>query len=134
MKQYKMANAVLIIVPMFFLVTFSACAGPEPRDEETSTTSAEEIAPADAIDAAETSEATGLDIVMDGSSLEAFDKSMEQVKATSSETSYKTLEGAIDYLLFYDLVAQRDREKLVARLDGMTGHEIIKKVKWRKPQ
>jgi hypothetical protein len=143
MKQTNMASTLLITVPLFFLFTISACAVPEQSGDTASAAKAEEIAPADAAGADEAAvktgapgaaTATGLDIIMDGSSLEAFDKSMEQVKATSSESSYKTLEGALDYLLFYDLVAQRDREKLVARLDGMTGHEIIKKVKWRKPQ
>ncbi len=132
MKQYITANTVLITVAMFFLATFSACAGPEPLDAEAATTSAVEIAPADAVDSAEGAKATGLDIVMDGSSLEAFEKSMERVKETGSESDYKTLEGAVEYLLFYDLGAQRNREKLASRLDGKTGHEIINKVKWRK--
>ncbi len=132
MKQYITASTVLITVAMFFLATFSACAGPEPVDAEAATTSAVEIAPADAVDSAEGAKATGLDIVMDGSSLEAFEKSMERVKETGPEGDYKTLEGAVEYLLFYDLGAQQNREKLAARLDGKTGHEIINKVKWRK--
>ncbi|MFB3077610.1 MAG: hypothetical protein ACE1Y4_06340, partial [Lysobacterales bacterium] len=77
-------------------------------------------------------EANGLDIVMDGSSLEAFEKSIERVKQTGSEADYKSLEGALDYLLVYDLGARHNREKLAARLDGKTGHEIIDRVKWRK--
>ncbi len=132
MKQYKMASAVLITVPMFFLSTFSACAIPDPVDAEAATTSAEEFAPAVAVVTAEVTEATGLDIVMDGSSLEAFEKSMERVKETGSEADYKSLEGAFDYLLFYDLGAQNNRGKLAARLDGKTGYEIIDRVKWRK--
>ncbi len=132
MKQYITASTVLITVAMFFLATFSACAGPEPVDAEAATTSAVEIAPADPVDSAEGAKATGLDIVMDGSSLEAFEKSMDRVKETGSKSDYKTLEGAFDYLLLYDLGAQRNREKLASRLDGKTGHEIINKVKWRK--
>ena len=69
---------------------------------------------------------------MDGSSLEAFEKSMEKVRETGSEADYKSLRGAFDYLLFYDLGAQNNREKLAARLDGKTGYEIIDRVKWRK--
>ncbi len=131
MNQYKMASAVLIAVPLFFLVTFSACAVPDPVDAEAATTSVEEIAPANAVDTAEVTEATGLDIAMDGSSLEAFEKSMEKVRETGSEADYKSLKSALDYLLFYDLGAQNNREKLAARLDGKTGHEIVKRVKWR---
>ena len=132
MKQYKMISAILITVPMFFLAIFSAWAETEPGDEEAATTSAQEISPADAMDTAEVTEANGLDIVMDGSSLEAFEKSMERVKETGSEADYKSLEGALDYLLVYDLGARHNREKLATRLDGKTGHEIIDRVKWRK--
>lgn len=133
MKQYKMAGAVLITVPMFFLATFSIWAEPEPGGEESSATAPEVIAPADAVDTAEVAETTGLDIVMDGSSLEAYEKSLEKVRETGSEADYKSLKAAFEYLLFYDLGAQRNREKLAARLDGTTGHEIIKRVRWRKP-
>ena len=132
MKQYKMARAILITVPVFFFATFSAGAETEPGDEEAAAVSAEEIAPADAIDTVEVTEATGLDMIMDGSSLEAFEKSMEKVRETGSEADYKSLKGAFDYLLFYDLGARHNREKLAARLDGKTGYEIIDRVKWRK--
>lgn len=119
MKQFKIARAVLFTVPILFLAAFSA------------TASAEEIALADAIDPAQSSAATGLDIVMDGSSLEAFEKSMEQVRETGSEMEYRGIKGAFDYLLIYDLGAQGNREKLAARLDGKTGREILGRVKWR---
>ena len=46
-------------------------------------------------------------MVLDGSSLEAFEKSLEQVKETASAAEYKSLEGALEYLLVYDLSAQR---------------------------
>ena len=134
MKQYKMAGAVLITVPMLFLATFSAWAEPEPGGEEASKTAAEEILPADATDTAMVAEATGLDLVMDGSSLEVFEKSLEKVRETGSKEEYKSLKGAVDYLLVYDLGAQRNREKLAARLDGKTGREIINMVRWGKPQ
>ena len=133
MKQYITASTVLITVAMFFLATLSACAVPEPGGVEAAATSADEIAPAHAIDSVEVAEATGLDIVMDGSSLEAFEKSMERVKETASEADYKSLEGAVDYLLFYDLGAQHNREKLASRLDGKSGHEIINRIRRRKP-
>jgi hypothetical protein len=138
MKQNKMASAVLITVALFFIATFSACVAPKPVSEDASATSTEEMAsteeivPADAIERTEVAGPTGLDIVMDGSSLEAFEKSMQRVKATSSETEYTSLENAFNYLLVYDLGAQSSREKLAARLDGKTGREIINKVMWRK--
>jgi hypothetical protein len=141
MKQYKMASTLLITVPLFFLFTISACAVPEQGGDKGSVATAEETVPADAsgtddatvkTEAPGEATATGLDIVMDGSSLKAFDKSMEQVKATGSEFDYRSLEGALDFLLVYDLGAKRNREKLAARLDGMTGHEINERVKLHK--
>ena len=138
MKQTNMASTLLITVPLFFLFTISACAVPEQGGDNASAATAEEITPADAAGTEEAAvkteapgaaTATGLDIVMDGSSLKAFDKSVEQVKATSSESDYKNLEGALDYLLFYDLAVQQNRGKLVTRLDGMTAQDIIEKVR-----
>ena len=133
MMQYKMANTILIAVPVFFLTTFSAWAEPEPVSETASTTAAEEIAPAVANETAEAVEATGLDMAVDGSSLADFEKSLEKIKETCTELEYKSLEGALEYLMIYDLGAKGNREKLAARLDGSTGHEIIKMVKWRQP-
>jgi len=75
----------------------------------------------------------GMDIPLDGSSVEAFDASLARVKAHTSEANYTTLVNAIDYLQFYDLSANRDRAKVVANLNGMTGYEVLEKVKWRKP-
>jgi len=77
-------------------------------------------------------EAIGLDIVLDGSSLETFDNSLAKIRETSSASEYKTLENSINYLLFYDLAAQRNREKLASRLDGMTGAEVMEKVDHRR--
>ena len=133
MKQYKKASAVLIIVPMFFLVMLSACAGPELVDQKAPETFAEEVAAVDAIDTAEMADSpAGLDIVMDGSSLEAFERSLEKVRQSGSEVEYGSLKRAIEYLLIYDLGAKHSREKLAARLDGITGQEILARVNWGK--
>ena len=78
-------------------------------------------------------EGDGMQIPMDGSSMEAWERSLARVKAYSSEPNYITLENAIKYLLMYDLKSYRDMNKLIARLDGLTGYEIIARVGWRKP-
>ena len=75
----------------------------------------------------------GMEIPLDGSSLEAFNASLAQVKSLSSAEDYKTLEAAIDYLMVYDLGARRDKTKLAARLNGLNGYEVVAKVNWRKP-
>ena len=74
----------------------------------------------------------GMDIPLDGSSLEAFETSLARVKAHTSAENYTTLVNAIEYHLVYDLSAERDRAKLAANLDGMTPREVIDKVIWRK--
>jgi hypothetical protein len=88
---------------------------------------------AEETEAADTFEGDGMEIPLDGSSLEAFEASMAEVKKHSKESTYTTLEGAIQYLLFYDLEVKRNKEKLAAKLDGLTGYEVIDRVKWRKP-
>lgn len=75
----------------------------------------------------------GMKMPLDGSSLEAFEASLEKVRRNTSSTRYETLSNAIDYLLVYDLAARRDRERLAARLDGLNGYEVIEKVGWQKP-
>ena len=75
----------------------------------------------------------GMEIPLDGSSLEAFETSMARVEAHTSPENFTTLENAIDYLLFYDLSAQRDKERLAHNLDGKTPYEVLDMVRWRKP-
>ena len=132
MKQNTIALAVLLTVPLVFLATFSALAESKQSGKEADAIAAEQNTVTAAVDSTETGEATGLDIVMDGSSLEAFEESMEQVRATGTAIEYRALEGAIEYLLIYDLSARRNMEKLVERLNGRTGNEIIKRVGWAK--
>ena len=91
MKQNRIASAVLITVPLVFFATFSAWSEPEQDSKEVTSIAAENGTSADEADAEEEAEATGLDIVLDGSSLKAFNKSLEQVKETASPADYMTL-------------------------------------------
>lgn len=74
----------------------------------------------------------GMQIPVDGSSLDAFNDSLAKIKEQATEANYITLEEAIKYLLVYDLGAGRDRAKLAKNLDGLTGEQIIDKVSWRR--
>ena len=74
----------------------------------------------------------GMEIPLDGSSLEAFETSLARVEAYTSPDEYTTLLNAIEYLLFYDLSAGRDRAKLASNLDGLTPNEVIAKVHWQR--
>jgi hypothetical protein len=116
-------------------VLLVACAAPQPKSSEkpeqaVADTSAQIVEP----EVIDTYEGDGMEIPLDGSSLEAFDASMARVKRHSTEANYTTLENAIDYLLVYDLEVKRNKEKLVAKLNGLTGNEVVSKVHWRRPQ
>ncbi len=98
------------------------------------TTTAAEVADAAASEAeGEAAELDpGMQIPVDGSSLEAFNESLAKIKEQAEEPNYISLEEAIKYLLVYDLSAGRDRAKLAKNLDGLTGDQIIERVAWRK--
>ena len=132
MKQYQKTHTVLITVLVFLLATVPVWAEPEPEKDSISSAATEEGVETIAIQPETDVEATGLDIVLDGSSLESFESGLDKIKETATATEYETLEKSINYLLFYDLVAQRDRQKLAARLDGLTGAEVIEKVDRRR--
>ena len=126
MKSIKMFKAAPLALAATLILLLSGCA----TAANTETVSPE--APAPVAEVIEPWDGDGMDIPLDGSSLEAFDRYMARVKAHSTPANYTTLENAIDYLLVYDLASKRDKSKLVASLDGMTGHEVIGLVSWRK--
>jgi len=121
----------LAVTAVLFTV---ACAEPQSKPladlDQSVADGSEQISEPEVID---TYEGDGMDIPLDGSSVEAFDASMARVKRHSTEASYTTLGNAIGYLLVYDLEVRRNKEKLAAKLDGLTGYEVIAKVGWRKP-
>lgn len=78
-------------------------------------------------------EGDGMEIPLDGSSLDAFETSMARVQAHTSPENYTTLENAIKYLLVYDLGVKRDKAKLAQKLNGKTPYQVLELVKWRKP-
>lgn len=123
--QRRTLSLMLSLLAVFFL---TACAS--TSDEQTAVQAEPEAEPVYEI---EPWEGDGMQIPMDGSSMEAWNRSLARVKAHSDEDTYTTLENAIKYLLMYDLKSYRDMNKLIERLDGLTGYEIIAKVGWRKP-
>lgn len=73
----------------------------------------------------------GMSIPFDGDSIEAFEETLEMIRAETTVTEFTTLQNALDYLLVYDLAARRDRELLYERLDGKTPTDVLEMVKWR---
>jgi hypothetical protein len=109
---------------MALALVLAACAGTTPVDEPAAAAEIE-VEPWDG---------DGMDIPLDGSSMEAFDRSLARVKAHTPPENYRALEGAIKYLLVYDIKSYGDKNKLIKRLDGMTGKEVISNVKWWQPR
>lgn len=73
----------------------------------------------------------GMYLPFDGSSTEAFEGSLDNVKADVTDAEFVTLLNALDYLLVYDLGARGDPELLYQRLDGKTPDDVLGMVKWR---
>ena len=130
MAPARMRNFVQTIIYILALagVLLLAACGPSKstvNGEQSSETPPAAVAEAEIVD---DYDGEGMEIPLDGSSLTAFDASLAKVKRNTSETNYTTLENAIEFLLVYDLGAQRDRVKLASRLNGLTGHEVVSKV------
>lgn len=119
----SMTTVIRISFAVLAALVLAACAAQSPQPD-----SAPE---AEKTYSFEPWEGDGMDIPLDGSSLEAFETSLARVKAHTSSENYVTLINAIEYHLMYDLSAERDRTKLAANLDGMTPKEVIDKVIWR---
>ena len=116
-----------ILLFSIFLGSFSSTLLAQYVDPPATPKIVEEAAEAEAETAAVDS---GMQIPIDGSSLEAFDASLARIKGIASEPDYTTLEKAIEWLLVYDLTAGNDKAKLAKNLDGMTGDEVINQVGW----
>lgn len=122
-KTFPTTKVIRISVAALAALVLAACAAQGPQPDS---------APqAEKTYSFEPWDGDGMDIPLDGSSLEAFETSLARVKAHTSAENYTTLINAIEYHLMYDLSAKRDRGKLAANLDGMTPQEVIDKVIWR---
>lgn len=113
---------IRIAVAAMAAAILAACAAQPPQPEPES--------PPEKVYSFEPWEGDGMDIPLDGSSLEAFETSLARVEAHTTPDDYTTLRNAIEYLLVYDLSANRDRARLAANLDGLTPREVIAKVNW----
>jgi hypothetical protein len=73
----------------------------------------------------------GMQIPVNGTSLEAFDESLAFIKTKSTKPEYTSLQKAIEYLMVYYIDARGNKTKLAALLDGKTGEQIIDMVEWQ---
>jgi hypothetical protein len=70
------------------------------------------------------SDGYGPEMIIDGSSPQAFADSLELIASESSARQYQDIERAISYLRHSNL-AFRDLNLLYQQIDGMTGREVI---------
>lgn len=139
MKQQRLILTALLAAPVFFMTTVStrAFAG-QSEDPATAARSEAAATVSEIADEAgdtvtsESAEPGGLDIVMDGSSLEAFEQSLEEVRKIGGEQDYLSLKAGFEYLLIFDIGAKNDPAILASRLDGLTGKEILARVRYRR--
>lgn len=72
-------------------------------------------------------EGYGLTMVVDGSSPEAFQESLELIAMDTTQEQYRQLDSALRFLATYDTAAWQGLPNLYETLDGMTGEEIIER-------
>lgn len=68
---------------------------------------------------------------LDGSSVDAFEAGLAQVRAAVSLADYRRLQIALQWLEFYDIPSRGEAGRLYRSLDGMTPREIISRAQWR---
>lgn len=106
------------MVPLLAVMALAACGKedppvlPDPRDRW-----AQEAGPQ--------GDLAIMDQAMDGSSIAAFEADMDAVREQAGQRAYDQLNGAIGYMLTYDLALNRDKAKLYRRLDGKTPNQVI---------
>jgi len=132
MNNKSIFEGMIVATLLAFALILSGCATSTASDAPAVESSAEAAKAAEPAEPIEPWDGDGMDIPVDGSSLEAFDRYMARVKAHTDPAHYTTLVNAFDYLLVYDLGAKRDKATLVSRLDGLTGHQVVNKVSWQK--
>ncbi|QOC23817.1 hypothetical protein IC757_06750 [Wenzhouxiangella sp. AB-CW3] len=76
----------------------------------------------------------GLTMIVDGSSPEAFQQSLELIASDSTDEQYQQLDSAIRDLQMNSPEGWGGAEALFRSLDGMTGEEIIERAAERRRQ
>ena len=98
----------------------------ETASQETEPTDSKEDASSESTDS-ESDEAPPsiMDVPLDGSSVEAFQAGLARVDEEATEKQYRIVMSSLDYLLLYDIGAQRNKSRLYANLDGKSPNQII---------
>lgn len=71
----------------------------------------------------------GLTMVVDGSTPQAFQESLELIAMDTTSDQYSQLDSALRFLGTYDQTSWAGLDNLYESLDGMTGEEIIERAR-----
>lgn len=74
-------------------------------------------------------EGYGLTMVVDGSTPQAFQESLELIAMDTTSDQYSQLDSALRFLGTYDQNSWAGLDNLYKSLDGMTGEEIIERAR-----
>jgi hypothetical protein len=113
------------------VLALAACTAPVGKSPEAASVKATVAAPE--VEVVDNFEGDGMEIPLDGSSVEAFDASLALVKKHSSENNYALLQKALSYMMAFDVSVRNNRSRMASRLNGLNGYEVIDQVDWRKP-
>ena len=116
---------------MSILLALAACSAPTGKSPESGTEKANVAAPE--VEIADDFKGDGMEMPLDGSSVEAFDASLAMVKKHTNAENYRYLEKAIGYMMAFDISVRNNKARLVSRLNGLNGYEVIAKAGIRKP-
>jgi len=125
MNRQSIARATLPLLAAASLLLGACATGPQSGQQSTTDTT-------NALQG-EAWDGDGMDIPIDGSSMEAFEASCARIKAHTTPAQYESFQQALEWHRTYDLAAREKMELLVPRLDGKTPNDLLKAVRWRKP-
>jgi hypothetical protein len=147
MKTASIRLSVITTVSALLLLSTGCSDDPAPNEQTDTETSSPEMvkreAPADSTRTTGTAsaqedfsvvpdvsgrleqEGAGLDTVIDASSKQAYAESLRWIAEDASQEQMRRLERSIRFIHMYDPTIYTSEQRLMDRIDGMTGAEII---------
>lgn len=120
--------SITTVTMVFFLLT--ACAE-ESKESVVAATAETEVT--DKVTEPLASEASQDDSIMsqpvDFSTPESVETTLQNIREQAGAKAYRQLDGAMKYILYYDLSVKNNKDILYKKLDGKTPEQIIAKGK-----
>jgi hypothetical protein len=131
MKRMSNRSLTIVTATLGLALFATACADEAPAATEALATTEAPAAEAGVPETLRHKDraASVMDQPLDGSSVETFTEGLERIDQEGGEQEYRSVMSALDFLLFYDIGARRDKATLYKRLDGRTPTQILEQVK-----